>query len=142
MILGEIQRLKIIIVRFYFRTFGNIKPDLGKNIANLLIDLGNRMQSPTCNRSARQRDIDFGIFGLILRFELCSCLLEGFLQQNFDFVCFFSGHRSLLHRQLGNIPQELGQSTLATQIAHGDILEVMAACNRFQFFERLLMDVI
>ena len=58
MILGNIQGLKIVVIRLDFRTFHDGKPKAGKDRADFLTDLGNRVELPRFDPPPRKGDID------------------------------------------------------------------------------------
>ena len=140
---GNVQGFEVVVVFFNLGPLDDVEPHPRKDVADLPINLGNRVHRAAGLRAPGQGDVDRrgcalagggeGLHGC--GYVGCQTLLDG--------VGALAGGRTLLGRKAGDGAQELGENPLAAEILDAQCLEFLGVPGGcFQLPPRLRLNLV
>ncbi len=128
MVLGDVQRLEIIIIQLDFRPFHHRKAKTGKDSADLFPDLRDRMETAVPDGPPGKRDVHPLAEGDLLLPGGCQSL-ENLIDSGgkglLDLVAVFAELGPVPGRHTRDVAEQSGQQALPTEITGTDGLEFL-----------------
>ena len=135
-VLRNVGKLKVVIILFHFRTFGNLVAHADEQILKLLLDHHQRMHRSVRALIASQRNVDLLFFQAFIELKDAQCLLtlvQSACDRLLAHIDLLAIGRLLFLGKLAHRIHQILDKALLAKIFDADVLEIFQISGSFDF---------